>query len=106
MKLNDSYGNGYCSQCGKRLAAKPSSRFKRPSLIIVNDGFGLYWVFDSPKCCRDFFIKYGYENSGFYSSDFVDQLVVQMRKLNGWRVSRYTTKIVEQLIVKGKLDDE
>lgn len=98
----------HCAKCGKELHKSETlaRRARRNDLIIVFDGYELYWVFDSAKCCREFFEKYGYENSGFYSNSEVEKLVNYYYKLPRWHVSRLTIKIVEQLITKGKMKDD
>lgn len=85
----------YCGLCQRPLA--------KNELIIVSDGYGLYWVFDSANCCKQFFAKYGYEMGGFYSSSSVEELANQVRKRPRWSLSRYTVLQIEQLIKKGKI---
>ena len=85
----------YCGFCQKPLI--------KNVLIIVSDGYDLYWVFDSAECCKQFFIKYGYEMGGFYSSSTVEELANQVRKRQRWALARYTVLQIEQLIKKGKI---
>lgn len=85
----------YCGFCHKPIV--------KNVLIIVSDGYDLYWVFDSAECCRQFFVKYGYEMGGFYSSSSVEELANQVRKRPRWALARYTVLQIKQLIEKGKI---
>lgn len=88
----------YCANCGLAITSN--------RLIIVNDGFDRYLVFDSDSCCASYFKKFGFDVIGYYTSSEVESKVAEVRRMPDWSISRASALIIKQQIEKGKLNDK
>lgn len=84
-----------CPQCGSPIENE---------MVVISDGYCRgYWIFCSHACCRRYRKKSLMEGYGLYSARLVDQLAEQIRRRPNWRISRYTTKILDKLVEEGRL---
>lgn len=84
-----------CPYCGEPITRE---------MLIINDGYGNgYWVFCSHSCCRQYRRKNQMEGYGPVPASRVDELVEQVHRRQGWRISRYSTKILDKLAMEKKL---
>lgn len=84
-----------CPYCGKPITRE---------IVIISDGTGnRYWVFCSHSCCRQYRRKSQMEGYGPVPASRVDELAEQVYRRQGWRISRYSTKILDKLAKEKKL---
>lgn len=97
------FENCWCDRCHQRLGKLP----KGNELVLVNDGLGKYYVFDSWQCALDH-CKEGklFEGCGQHDSEIMSRFENVIRRKPNWHISRTSIKILELTVAKLQQEEE
>ena len=91
------WDNCWCDRCHQRLNKLP----KDNELVLVSDGLGKYYVFDSWHCavehCHEGKL---FEGCGQHDSEVMVKFEAAFRRKPGWHISRTSILILQQTVRK------